>query len=148
MKKLSARVRDAHNLLVAHTKSPSYQNFIPTMSLELSWCFLPNEVTSGSDGWTVYYQWIFFFPFFSLFSHSKSRWPFKISKLSSYLFAFQLRSLFFLFLIFILDSLIKVWFVFDFVFQLSYVIFFNLVLFFYPFVKLIFLLNKKLVVVL
>jgi hypothetical protein len=56
MKKLSARVRDAHNLLVVHTKSTSYQNFIPTMSLELSWCFLPNEVTSGSDGWTVYYQ--------------------------------------------------------------------------------------------
>jgi hypothetical protein len=94
------------------------------------------------------------FLFFSIFSLSflwNSRWSWEISEFFFYLWRFQFQSLFFWFFIFILGSYMKFWFVFNFIFQSQYVIyyFFNLILIllivFYfllgPFVKLTFHFN-------
>jgi hypothetical protein len=61
-------------------------------------------------------------PLFSLSYPWISHWPFKISELSLYLLRFQLRFLFFWFLIFVLSPFIKFLFVFNFIIQSQFVI--------------------------
>jgi len=67
-----------------------------------------------SGGWTVYYHWLFLFPFLFSFLSQKEH----LNPLCFFIFRFQ--SLFFLFLIFILGPFLKFLFVFNLVLQLYF----------------------------
>jgi hypothetical protein len=117
--------------LAVRASSLDSQIFIYTLLLELKLCLLCDGTTRGSDGRMICLHRCFP-PLFSLSYPWISHWPFKISELSLYLLRFQLRSLFFWFLIFVLSPFIKFFFVFNFIIQSQFVIcfFFNLVLIF------------------
>jgi hypothetical protein len=85
---------------------------------------LPIGAVHSVDVGAIFRQlcFLFFFLAFLSLPPQHSNRSFKILELSSYLFIFQLWSLFFWFLVFVLDPFVKFWLVFNFIIQSQFVI--------------------------